>query len=142
MEDQKKTDAKLSAEAQAQADGHGAKLTTEELSELRDRRNLEYFQAALSVRDPLGASIGAINGDLMIFANHLQQIIMPAFQSLPKEPGALAMVVPAIDAYGRVARQVERFTNLKARLDRQQEAGSKAMAKMAAMKSEREAASG
>ncbi len=133
MEDHEKTETKQPAGSQARPeDRAGAELTLEALAELRDRKNLEYLRAVLSMENPLAAGIGALNGDLMIFANYMQQNIMPALRALPKEPGALAKVMPAMEAYGRVARQAERLATLTDRLNRQADAASKAAAKMKA----------
>ena len=90
----------------------------------------------LNMENPLAAGVGAISGDLMIFANQMQRIIVPALKALPTEPSALAMMAPAVEAYGRVARQVERFAALTDRLNRQQEAARKAAAKLTAAEAE------
>jgi hypothetical protein len=131
MEDRTRTDATQAAGPQAPAEDHQG-AAPEDLAELRNRKNLEYLRAALNMEDPLAAGVGALNGDLMIFANHMQRVIMPTLRTLPTEPSALAKVAPAVEAYGRVARQVERLATLTDRLNRRQEAASKATAKMAA----------
>jgi hypothetical protein len=129
MEDHAKTDAKQPVGLQARPeDREGAEINIEKLTELRERKNLEYLRSVLRMENPLAAGVGVLNGDLMIFANHMQRIIIPALRTLPTEPGALAKVMPAVEAYSRVARQVERLAILTDRLNRQQEAASKAAA--------------
>lgn len=132
-EDQGSADGELPAELEVSATDSQAPMTPEALAELRDRRNLEYFSAVLHKENVLAAAVGAVNGDLLNFANQMQRCIVPGLRDLPSEPGSLAQVVPAVEAYGRVARQVERFSALLERIERSQGAASKASGELAAL---------
>jgi hypothetical protein len=142
MEGHANSDTKQPAGVQSPpADHQDPEMIPDDLEELRDRKNREYLRAALNMENPLAAGIGVLNGDLMIFANHMQRTIMPALRTSSTEPGALAKVMPVMEAYGRVARQVERLATLTDRLNRQQEAANKAAAKMRANEAGTETAS-
>lgn len=110
----------------------GVGTSVDQLMDLREQRILDYLGMVLNMDDPLRASIGALNADLLTFAHHMQRIIKPALEKLPAQPGALANVVPAVESHARVARQVERFATLGDRLDRKHESTKKAAAELAA----------
>ncbi|MCY2994861.1 MAG: hypothetical protein NTY19_44420 [Planctomycetota bacterium] len=134
MDEKLNIDTQVPVERPSRLDAQqGVEANMEELTELRERKNLEYLRSVLRAEDPLTASVGALTGDLLNFANHMQRMIMPALRRLSAEPGAFAKVVPAVEAYGRVARQVERLSVLTERLHHRQEAAVRAANKMKAV---------
>ena len=96
-----------------------AKLDEEQLlitREIRLGRALDYQSDALRKDDPLEACIGGLNAGLIRVACYLEDAVE---QSLAKEPATIEKIRqlgPALDAYMRLTRQVERFAQVEARL--------------------------
>jgi len=82
----------------------------------RQRRIEDYLRAALAMEDPLAANVGAVNSDLMRFGYSLQQAITKALQTTPTALDEFGKLMPAIDSYMRISRQVERFSKLNQQL--------------------------
>jgi hypothetical protein len=80
----------------------------------RLERANEHLLESLKKADPLEANLGAVSSDLMGMACRLNDAIVESFGK-----GSLdhfEKLVPAIDAYLRVARQIDRLASLDRRL--------------------------
>jgi len=82
----------------------------------RQRRIDDYRRAALAMEDPLAANVAAVNSDLLLFGYSLQQAITQALQTAPTALDEFGKLMPAIDSYMRISRQVERFAKLNQQL--------------------------
>jgi hypothetical protein len=82
----------------------------------RQRRIEDYLRTALAMEDPLAANVGAVNSDLMLFGYSLQQAITKALETAPTALDEFGKLMPAIDSYMRISRQVERFAKLNQQL--------------------------
>lgn len=82
----------------------------------RHERIKDYLRTALAMEDPLAANVGAVNSDLMLFGHRLQQAITKALEMTPTALDEFGRLMPAIDSYMRISRQVERFAKLNQQL--------------------------
>ena len=82
----------------------------------RHERIKDYLRSALAMKDPLAANVGAVNSDLMLFGYSLQRAITKALDLAPAALDEFGKLMPAIDSYMRISRQVERFAKLNQQL--------------------------
>jgi hypothetical protein len=82
----------------------------------RHERIKDYLRSALAMKDPLAANVGAVNSDLMLFGYSLQRAITKALDMTPAALDEFGKLMPAIDSYMRISRQVERFAKLNQQL--------------------------
>ena len=82
----------------------------------RHERIKDYLRSALAMEDPLAANVGAVNSDLMLFGYSLQRAITKALDMTPAALDEFGKLMPAIDSYMRISRQVERFAKLNQQL--------------------------
>ncbi len=78
----------------------------------RFQRLADYQKKAVKNADPLVASLAVINSDLMGFAFRLSQAIDGAVGKGSASLHELHQVDPALNSYLRVAKQIDRFTQL------------------------------
>lgn len=92
-----------------EAQSNAALLTAMRLEKVQD-----HLREALGKADSLEANLDAVSADLMLMACRFREAIEEKFGK-----GSLdrfERLVPAIDAYLRVARQIERLASLDRRL--------------------------
>lgn len=95
---------------QAQNNGHqGAQ---DGLDDRRFKRLADYQQKAIKTADPLVATLAVINSDLMGMAFRLSKAIDGAVGEGAAGLQELRQVDPALNSYLRVAKQIDRFTQL------------------------------
>lgn len=78
----------------------------------RYRRLADYQQKAVKNADPLVATLAVINSDLMGFAFRLSQAIEGAVGADAVSLQEVHQIDPALNSYLRVAKQIDRFTQL------------------------------
>ena len=88
----------------------------------RHERIMEYLRSSLAMKDPLAANVGAVNSDLMLFGYSLRRAISKALDMTPDVLDQLGKLMPAMEAYMRISKQVERFTKLNQQLARAEKA--------------------
>lgn len=84
----------------------------------RFQRLADYQKRAVKNADPLVASLAVINSDLMGFAFRLSKAIDGAVGEGAASLQELHQVDPALNSYLRVAKQIDRFTQLGIHLGR------------------------
>lgn len=95
---------------QSQNNGHqGAQ---DGLDDCRFQRLADYQQKAIKTADPLVATLAVINSDLMGMAFRLSKAIDGAVGEGAAGLQELRQVDPALNSYLRVAKQIDRFTQL------------------------------
>jgi hypothetical protein len=87
------------------ADNHEARL-----SRLRD-----YQVSSLGREDALQSNLGSINAGLMRVALWLEEIVQETMEGGPRTMERLQRISPAIETHLRVARQVDRFSQIELR---------------------------
>lgn len=75
-------------------------------------RLAEYQEKAVKNADPLLATLAVVNSDLMTFAFRLSQAIDGAVGEGAASLQELQRVAPDLNAYLRIAKQIDRFTQL------------------------------
>ena len=108
-----------------QVEGAAAASHEPQAKDERQERIRDYLRSALAMEDPLAANVGAVNSDLMLFSYSLQRAITKALDMTPDALDQFGKLMPAIDSYMRISRQVERFAKLNEQLagaDRAREA--------------------
>jgi hypothetical protein len=88
----------------------------------RHERIMEYLRSSLAMKDPLAANVGAVNSDLMLFGYSLRRAISKALDMTPDVLDQFGKLMPAMEAYMRISKQVERFTKLNQQLARAEKA--------------------
>jgi hypothetical protein len=81
----------------------------------RSRRIDDLLKEALAKKCPLEANLGVVNSDLMRLEYGLNQLIVKAMA----QPAALehmSHLMPALDSFLRVVKQIERYAQLDRRL--------------------------
>jgi hypothetical protein len=82
----------------------------------RYQRIVDYLNTALAIEDPLAANVAATNSDLMLMAYRLKQAIATAMEMTPAALEEFEKLMPAVDSFLRITRQVERFAKLNLQL--------------------------
>ena len=75
-------------------------------------RLVEYQERAVKDSNPLAATLAVVNSDLMAFAFRLSQAIDDAVGEGALSLQELHRVAPDLNAYLRIAKQIDRFTQL------------------------------
>ena len=89
--------------------------------DLRQRRILDYATESLAKLGPLEANLGLINSDLMGMAYRLKQAIEKAMEPAAKLED-FENILPAIENFQKLARQIDRFAQLELRVRNSQSA--------------------
>lgn len=86
----------------------------------------DYQASALAKEDPLQANLGSINSGLMGIAVQMDVVIQRMWSGKTESIERIQKTLPALDAYLRVARQIDRYAQieLKASAPRKAETGS------------------
>lgn len=95
---------------QSKVNGHQANQDVHD--DRRFQRLADYQKKAVKNSDPLVASLAVINSDLMGFAFRLSKAIDGAVGEGASSLQELHQVDPALNSYLRVAKQIDRFTQL------------------------------
>jgi len=90
---------------------------TQGTHQARQRCLREYQDSALKKEDPLSAVLSFMNGDLMQIAFEMKDTIQEVMADEPRTLEGLYKVVPAVDIYLRVTRQIDRFTQVEQRAE-------------------------
>lgn len=85
------------------------------LTDLRAERIRQYASEALRRVDALDANLGAVNADLLNMAYWLKQAIQQAMQAGPEAWMECEELLPAIESFLKVTKQIERFAKLETR---------------------------
>jgi hypothetical protein len=98
----------------AQASEADAKSKAAVLMAMRLEKIEDQLRESLRKANALEANLGAVSTDLMLMACRLKEAIEERLGKNPLED--FEKLMPAIDAYLRVARQIERLVTLAQRL--------------------------
>lgn len=82
----------------------------------REQRIADYVTQSLEVGDPFEANVGVVNADLMLFALRYRQVLGEALEQPPENLAELAEVMPSVDSYVRLVKQVDRISQLAMKL--------------------------
>lgn len=82
----------------------------------RLQRIRDYLDEALAKDNALAANLGAAASDLMLLGYQLKQAIDAALAEAPVALDRFEQLLPAIDYYLRINKQVDRMTQLDLRL--------------------------
>ena len=85
-------------------------------ADVRLERILDYVNQSLAKLNPLEASLGALNADLMLMAYRLRQVLDDALQEGAAAFEELEELAPTIDQLLRILKQIERFSQLAIKL--------------------------
>ena len=85
--------------------------------EARLRCVLDYQHNSLAKPNALEANLGSINSGLLRICICLDEAIVQATENGPCTVERVQNMLPAIDTYLRVTRQIDRFANLEARIN-------------------------
>ena len=91
-------------------------IAKERVAKKRQRRLNELLLKSLDDPDPLQANIGAASSDLMAMALRLKRLIDKDLSDDPNQSGRLKKILPALEIYLKVNRQVDRYVQLDRRL--------------------------
>jgi hypothetical protein len=84
----------------------------------RMQRIADYLAACLSNANALEANLGIVNSDLLLIAFRLKQTIDQAQESGAKSLEELDYLLPAIETYLQITKQIDRFSRLELKLKR------------------------
>ena len=62
------------------------------------------------------ANLGVVNADLMLLAGRFRHVLEEAMQQSPETLAEMAELMPGVDSYLRVVKQVDRFSQLAVKL--------------------------
>lgn len=82
----------------------------------RLQRIMEYLDEALNKKNPLEANLGAANSDLLLIGYRLKNTIDMALADPPEGLSQVEELMPAINTYLRIIKQIERLAQLDRRL--------------------------
>jgi len=74
----------------------------------------EYQAAALKKRDPLAAAVATVNAGQMALAVELDECILQGFAALPRSPERFEKLLPGVQTYLQLTRQVARLAQIDA----------------------------
>jgi hypothetical protein len=83
---------------------------------LRNQRIQDYLVQSLAKGSPLEANLGAVNCDLFSMASHLWQAIAEALQQGPAALEELEYLMPAVEQYLKITKQIDRYAQLAIKL--------------------------
>lgn len=87
-----------------------------DVSKLRLAKIREYLIESLQQADALQANLGATSSDLMLMGFRLKEAIEEALAKSTDSLGRFERLMPAIEGYLKVTRQIDRFAQLDRRL--------------------------
>jgi hypothetical protein len=82
----------------------------------REQRIADYVTQSLEVGDPFEANVGVVNADLMLLALRYRQVLGEALEQPPENLAELAEIMPSVDSYVRLVKQVDRISQLAMKL--------------------------
>ena len=82
----------------------------------REQRIADYVTQSLGVSDPFEANVGVVNADLMMFALRYRQVLSEALEQPPESLAELAEIMPSVDSYVRLVKQMDRVSQLAMKL--------------------------
>jgi hypothetical protein len=89
---------------------------TPDVSKMRLEKINEYLLESLQKVDALQANLGATSSDLMLMGFRLKQAIEQAMGDSMAPLGRFEELMPAIEGYLKVTRQIDRLAQLDRRL--------------------------
>ena len=92
----------------------------------RLQRIMDYLREALARDSALEANLGAVNSDLLMMGYRLKQAIDEAMAATPAALEQFQRLMPAIDSYLRLTKQIDRLAQLSLRLASPREAAQAA----------------
>ncbi len=98
---------------------------TPDLSKLRLEKIREYLVDSLQQTDTLQANLGATSSDLMLMGYRLKEAIEIAFADASNPIGRFEQLMPAVEGYLKVTRQIDRLAQLDLRLTDARAAGNR-----------------
>ena len=87
-----------------------------DVSKLRLEKIHEYLVELLQQADALQANLGATSSDLMLMGFRLKEAIEQAMADSSAPLGRFEQLMPAIEGYLKVTRQIDRLAQLDRRL--------------------------
>ena len=90
----------------------------------RLERIRDYQQQSLANPDPLLANLGAANSDMMQVSYRLRQILDVALARSAGAPDDLPGLLPGVNAFSQLTRQIHRFCDLSHRLSAGHQGGA------------------
>ena len=87
------------------------------LDEARLHRAFDYLKSTLQESDPLDANLGSINSGLIRMSLGFERSLLSKLEDGSPDVGQLIQILPAIETHLRMMRQVERFAQLKLRIE-------------------------
>jgi hypothetical protein len=85
--------------------------------DVRMQRLTDHMADSLAKDDPFAANLGAVNGDLMLIEYRMRQSLDVLLKEAPRSPEEFQAAMPGVDAYLRVVKQIDRFSQLALKLD-------------------------
>jgi hypothetical protein len=85
-------------------------------NDLRVQRLVEYTADSLAKENALEANLGVINGDLMLLEYRFRQGLDELFKESPHSLEELTIAMPSVDAFLRIAKQIDRYSQFAAKL--------------------------
>jgi hypothetical protein len=104
-----------------------------ESGDRRLERVRDYLHESLAKADALAANLGAATSDLMLYSYRLHEAIAAEMAEAPLSLEQLEHLRPAVDAYLRITRQIDRFAHLDLRLSAAQKEAAKGKEKLEAV---------
>ena len=95
-------------------------------ADLRLQRLEDFQREALLKPDSLAANLGAANGALMRMGYRLEEAIEGALEKVASSAERFERLVPPIEMYLKVMRQVDRFAQLDQRIQSSRQGGGPA----------------
>lgn len=89
---------------------------TPDVSKMRLKKIREYLVESLEQADALQANLGATSSDLMLMGFRLKEAIEEAMGDSSNPLGRFERLMPAIEGYLKVTRQIDRLAQLDRRL--------------------------
>ena len=93
-------------------------------ADVRLQRILDYVKEASEKRDALDATLGAVNGDLLLIARRLKQELDDFLHRPSESAEELLLAQSVFDQHLRVAKQIDRFAQLDIKLRAAENEGS------------------
>ncbi len=85
-------------------------------ADVRLQRIMDYVKEASEKPDALDATLGAINGDLLLIARRLRQELDDFLDRPSESAEELLLAQSVFDQHLRVAKQIDRFAQLDIKL--------------------------
>ena len=85
-------------------------------TDIREQRIADYVAESLAQEDAMEANLGVVNADLMLLAHRFRHVLEEAMQQPPETLAEMAELMPGVDSYLRVVKQVDRLSQLAVKL--------------------------